>query len=256
MKALIRLTLILTALGLARPAAWALTDTEAIAGRLVLRHYADAVVTVKAVVILKITMDQRYVPPQENKVDITGTVISPNGLVVTSLSSIDAKTMFDALRAKFVGTGGAVLLASSETKDLKLRLGDGTEVPAKIVGRDADHDLIFLAPVTPPPRPLTFVNLGDTPAAAVVLADYFELSRMPDGLLRAPAVQPCTVIGIVERPRRMFLVNTGNLGCPVFDAQGHVLGVCLHYLTDGLPSGNVVEPAGDIVEAVSQLGQP
>jgi Trypsin-like peptidase domain len=252
MKALTRLTLVLVTFGLARPAAWALPDAAATAGRLILRHNADAVVAVKAMVILKITMDQRYIPPQENKVDVTGTVISPTGLTVTSLSSIDPKALFDAIRAKLMG-GGGVQLSQSETKDLKLRLGDGTEVPAKLVGKDAERDLAFLAPVSPPARPFTYVNLADAPAAAVVLADYFELSRMPEGLLRAPVVRPCAVIGIVERPRRMFLVSTDGLGCPIFDPQGHVLGISLLFLTDGVPSGKVVIPAGDIADSASQI---
>jgi len=53
-----------------------------------------------------------------------------------------------------------------------------------------------------------------------------------------------TVIGIVERPRRLLLVSTDmypdTLGCPVFDADGRVLGISLHIVEKGLPKGTVV----------------
>jgi hypothetical protein len=253
MKALTRFALVLVALALARPPAQALPDAAATAGRLLLRHYADAVVTVKATVILNITIDQHYVPPQENKIDLSGTVIAPTGLTVTSLSSLDPKALFEVIRSKFAG--GGVQLTNSEMKDLKLRLGDGTEVPAKIVWRDADRDLAFLAPTGAPGRTYTSVNLADAPAAAVVLADYYEVSRMPEGLLRTAVVRPSTVIGIIERPRRLFLVDTESLGCPILDPQGHVLGVLLHFMAKGLPAGNTVVPAGDIADSASQISQ-
>jgi hypothetical protein len=255
MKALTRFALVLVALALARPPAQALPDAAATAGRLILRHYADAVVTVKATVILKITVEGRFVPPQENKIDIAGTVIAPTGLTVTSLSSIDPKVLFESIRAKLMGGGAGVQLSQSETNDLKLRLGDGTEVPAKIVWRDADRDLAFIAPTGAGGRTFACVNLAEAPAAAVVLGDYYELARLPEGLLRTPVVRSSTIIGIIERPRRMFLISTEGLGCPIFDPQGHVLGVSLYFVVKGLPSGNVVVPAGDIAESASQISQ-
>ncbi len=255
MKALTRFFLILIAFAFARPAAQALPDAAATAGRLILRHNADAVVAVKATVILKVTMDDHYVPPQENKVDILGTVIAPTGLTVASLSSIDPRALFEVFRSKMQGGGSGLQLGQTEFNDIKLRFGDGTEVAAKIVWRDADRDLAFLAPTGTPGRTYAFVNLGDAPAGAVVLADYYEVSRMPEGLLRAAVVRPATVIGIIERPRRLFLVDTEGLGCPIFDPQGHVLGIMLHFMTKGVPSGNAVVPAGDIADSASQISQ-
>ena len=148
-------------------------------------------------------------------------------------------------------------LGQSELKAVRLRLPDGTEVPAKVVWKDAAHDVALLAPedaAAAARRPFTWVNLNDAPEAAMLLGNYYHLSRLPEAMQRTPLVRPCTVTGIIERPRRLLLVSTdwfGDvLGCPVFDAQGRVLGICLRYLVDGTPRGIVVVPAADIAEVV------
>jgi hypothetical protein len=88
----------------------------------------------------------------------------------------------------------------------------------------------------------------------MLLGNYYHLSRLPEAMQRTALVRPCTVTGIIERPRRLLLVSTdwfGDvLGCPVFDAQGRVLGICLRTLVDGMPRGIVVVPAADIAAVV------
>jgi hypothetical protein len=46
-----------------------------------------------------------------------------------------------------------------------------------------------------------------------------------------------------------------TLGCPVFDADGRVLGISLHIVEKGLPKGTVVAPAADLA-AVIALASP
>jgi hypothetical protein len=41
------------------------------------------------------------------------------------------------------------------------------------------------------------------------------------------------------------------LGCPVFDANGRALGICLHILDKGLPKGTVLAPAVDLAAAIA-----
>lgn len=236
------------------PPARALPENEAAPGRLILRHLADAVVTIKATVTLNITVDERAIPPQDNKVDVSGTMITPTGIVVTSLNAIDPRAYFEALRSRAPG-GSEVKLSQSAYKELKLVFGDGTEMPAKMLWKDADRDVALLAPVAPLPagRTVTYVNLNDAPASAIVLGSYFELSRMGEALKRAPVVRPSTVIGIIERPTRMLLVSTYSVGCPVLDVQGHALGICLRLIVDDAVAGTVVVPSSDIVDIVSQM---
>lgn len=258
MKLTIRPLVVCTALALAAlPDIRALSDAEAAAGRLIFRKYADAVVVVKLSMSLKITVGDRVLPPNDNKVDINGTVIESSGLTVTSLSAIDPRVIFDAVRPQLAPPGVPVQLGQTELKGVRLRLADGTEVPAKVVWKDAARDVALLAPedaAAAGQRTFTWVNLNEAPEAAMLLGNYYHLSRLNEAMQRIPQMRPCTITGIVERPRRLLLVTTEGftdaLGCPVFDAQGRVLGICLRYMADGAVKGTVVVPAADVADIV------
>jgi len=254
MKIAPTLVLILAVSAVVAPVSQAMPDSEATPGRLLLRRYADAIVTVKGSVIFRATMDDRALPAQENKIDVSGTVVTPTGLTVTSLSLVDPKTLFDNLRAK-IPSGQDLKLIQGDFQNLRLAFGDGTELPAKIVWRDADHDVALLAPTDPLPagRTLTCVNLNEAPAAAIVLGTYFQVSRASEAMRRMPVVYPCTVIGIAERPRRMIIVNTDAVGCPIFDLQGRALGICLRLVVKNEFSGVVVVPSSDLVDIENQI---
>jgi hypothetical protein len=261
MKLTLRTLIVFATLVLAAsPRLGALPDAEAAAGRVIVRRYADAIVAVKATANLKIIVSDRAMPPTDTKIDVNGTVITPAGLTVTSLSAIDTKAIFEAMRSQMPSGGMGVELGPSDFKGLRLRLADGTEVPAKVVWRDADRDLALLAPdgaAAAGGRTFTFVNLNEAPEAAIVLGNYYHLSRLGDAMQRLPIMRPSTVNGIIERPRRLLLISTDSftdaVGCPVFDTQGRVLGICLRYMVNGLPKGAVVVPAADVAEVVSQM---
>jgi len=243
----------------ASPHLRALPEAEATAGRLIVRRYADAVVVVKLSMILKISVGDRPPASSEQKIDLNGTVLSPDGLTVTSLSAIDPKVLFESVRPQLAPPGIGVDLESSELKSVRLRLADATEVPAKVVWRDAARDLAFLVPDHPLSggRTFTCVNPREAPEAAMLLGNYYHLSRLPEALQRAAIIRPCTITGIIERPRRVLLVSTDYfgdiLGCPVFDAQGRVVGICVRFLVDGSPKGIVVVPSADVTAAAGQM---
>ena len=250
------LALLLALTAAVAPAGRAMPESEATPGRLILRRYADAIVTVRGSVVLNVAMDERSLPAQESKLEVSGTVITPTGLVVTSFSLTDPKAIFESMRAKLPG-GQNFKLAQSSYKDLRIVFGDGTELPVQVVWRDADRDVAMLAPANslPAGRTLTCVNLNAAPAGAVVLGAYFEVTRAGEVLHRTPMVLPCTVFGIVERPRRMLLMNTEAVGCPIFDTQGRALGICLRLVVNNEFSGYVVVPSSDLVDIASQITQ-
>ena len=260
MKLTILPLVVCTALALAAaPDVRAMSDAEAVAGRLIFRKYADAVVVVKLSMFLTVTVGERAMPPHENKVEINGTMIEPSGLTVTSQSAIDPHVVFDALRAQ-MGSGGMNMeLKTTELKAVRLQLADGTEVPAKVAWKDATRDLALLVPESDAAarqHTFTWVNLNEAPEAAMLLGNYYHLSRLNEAMQRAPVMRSCTITGIIERPRRLLLVSTDwfsdALGCPVFDDQGRVLGVCLRYMVDGAIKGTVVVPAADVAEMIGQ----
>jgi hypothetical protein len=240
------------------PCARALPESEATAGRLLARRYVDAIVGVKGSVFMKITIGLRSIPPTERKIDVSATVISASGLTLTSLSAVDPRELFESMRGQLNTGADPLELGQTDFKNLRLRMTDGTEIPAKIVWKDSEHDLVLLSPdgAAAGNRTFSFVDLNQATDSASLLGDYFHLSRAGEAFKRVLMVRPCTVIGIVERPRRLLLVTTDMfpdaLGCPIFDSEGRVLGICLNNIDKGRPSGSMVVPATDIAAAIAQ----
>lgn len=257
MKPSFRVVLAVAAAALTAPLVPAMPEAQATAGRLLLRNYADAVVSIKGSITMRVLVNDRSMPFPETKINATGTVISPMGLVVSSLSMVDPHALFESMRAKMPGGGSGVVLGNTQYKDLEIVLGDGTEMDARVAWKDKDRDLVLLAPKSAPSanQSLTYVKLADAVPYATVLGDYFEIARMPAALQSAPAVRPVTVTGIIERPHRVLLTTADAVGCPVFDPKGHVLGICLRVMSDNNPIGLVVVPASAVANDVSQAAQ-
>lgn len=228
----------------------ALAKEEAAAGRALVQRYADAVVAVEMVVTVKLTMGDRAMPPRENKVEVNGTVIAANGLTVTALSSIDPRIALEGMRSM----PGAQKMEVGETeyKEVKLRLANGSEVPAVVVLKDADLDLAFVVPAAEAgARTFPFVALEDA-ADGAVLDQFYSISRASKNLQRTPLVRVSAVTGIMTKPRKLFMLTDQAIGAPIFDAAGKVLGVTTQYLANGRPSGLVTLPAADIAEIAKQ----
>jgi hypothetical protein len=232
--------------------AQAAADKDAAAGRALMQRYADAIVSVELVVTLKLKQGDRELPAREQRVDINGTVISPGGLTVTSLAAVDPQTSLEAMRSG--PPGFRTELVGADFKEVKLRLADGQEIPARFVLKDADLDLAFMAPTPDAPgaqRPFPHVDLAKEVEGAV-LGRYFFVGRAAKTLQRVPIVRATEVIGIVERPRRLYLVSNQSMGTPVFDLNGRVLGISLQHFASGRSSGLIVLPAGDIADMAKQ----
>jgi hypothetical protein len=225
---------------------------DAEAGRALVKRYADAIVGVELVVTMRVKFGDREQPPQERRIEINGTVISAKGLTVTTLAAVDPQVQFDAMRAGSQGGGRMPELVGADFKEVKLRLADGKEVPARFVLKDADLDLAFMAPDTDEPgREYPYVDLTQA-AEGAVLGNYFFVSRASKSLQRVPTVRATEIMGIVEKPRRFFLLTEQSVACPVFESQGRVLGVTLQHFANGRPTGFVVLPAADIADMAKQ----
>ena len=228
-------------------------EADAAVGRELVKRYADAVVGVELVVTIKLKVQGSERPPQEQRIEVNGSVISPSGLTVTSLAEVDPQALFDAVRAG--GGGRGAELVGAEFKEVKLRLADGKEVPARFVLKDADLDLAFMAPDVPPegPKPEfpSYLKL-DEAADGVLLGNYFYVARERKVLQRVPIIRTSEVLGIVEKPRRFYLMTAQALGTPMFDTKGKLLGISLNNFANGRGTGLVVLPAEDIAEIAKQ----
>ena len=153
-------------------------DTRA-AARDVVTKWQAAIVNVRVVLKTRMSMGGREMQSNDDSVDAVGTVIDPSGLTVMSLGSLNPGAMMSKIVGASTGGGGAESRVdiSSEPTELKIRLSDGRELPAKIVLRDEDLDLAFIRPTTKPATPLTAISLADS-AKPVLLEQVVVLSRL------------------------------------------------------------------------------
>ncbi|HVS50954.1 MAG TPA: S1C family serine protease [Opitutaceae bacterium] len=233
----------------------AASAADAAAGRELMKRYADSVVSVELVVTLKVKSGEREAPPREQRVEVNGTVISPSGLTVTSLARVDPQVEFEAMRATMGGR--APELVGIDFKEVKIRLADGKEIPARFVLKDADLDLAFMAPVGGEGAPVEFPSYVKLDAAAEgqLLGTYFFVSRAPKALQRVPLVRASEVMGVIEKPRRFYLLTDEALGSPIFDPSGKVLGITVQNFSGGRSNGLVVLPAADVAEMAKQAAE-
>lgn len=229
---------------------------EAAAGRALVKNHADAIIGIELVATVKIKQGDREMPPREQRIEVNGTVISASGLTVTSLAAVDPQSTIEAMRAA-APAGFRGELVGVDFKEVKLRLANGTEVPARFVLKDADLDLAFMAPVADAPAAqseFAHVKLGNA-VEGEVLNRYFYVSRAIKSLQRTPLVRATEVTGIVEKPRRFYLMTDSSLGTPVLDVEGRLLGITVQHFANGRPAGLVALPAADVAEIAKQAAE-
>ena len=140
----------------------------------------------------------------------SGFIISADGYVVTNNHVITAE-----------GQG--------EVESISVTLPDGSEFPAKLIGRDTSSDLAVLK--ISAGHPLPFVRFGDSKAARV--GDWVIAIGNPFGLggtVTAGIISAVTRItgagGAYDRYIQTdAAINRGNSGGPMFDMKGQVIGI-------------------------------
>jgi hypothetical protein len=198
----------------------------------------------------------------ESEMEIPGFVIDPTGLVVTTNTAIDPMAMFAGMDME--GMGGF----TSKVISAKILTTNGDEIPAKIVLRDSDRNVVFFRPISPVSEPLTFVDLKAGGTARIGDPLYI-LSRLGTVGNRAPQVQSMRVVSVMERPRTLYVADTLGMtmiGNPAFNEQGTPLGlVTMRMGTASRRRGNmfsptenylpVILPAEDVMELARQAPQ-
>lgn len=235
------------------------------AAREVVKKWQAAVVTVRVVLKTRMSMGGREMQSSDDTVETIGTVIDPSGLTVMSLGMLNP----GAMMTKMMGSmgGDQKMEITSEPSDLKMRLPDGREIPAKIVLRDEDLDLAFIRPTAKVDKPLVAVNLSDggTPAT---LDQVVVLSRLGRVGGWAPGAALFDIGAIIEKPRTFFVLSgpAASMGAPAFLPNGKVVGLLtLRQVDAGRPSmmsmmgGTeslgllaVILPAADVLEIAKQ----
>jgi hypothetical protein len=197
---------------------------------------------------------------KETKSEAIGTIVDPSGLVVTSLASIDKGSVVDG---KTVNTpmGPIKLKSTTEIKEVKVIMPDGTELPGDLVMKDVDLGLGFVKVRTDSKEAqgVTFhsINLADSSRGAM-LDDCIGLGRLDENLNREASIITTEITGITTKPRTFYRVMTDTTGCPVFLSTGKLLGISVMRqprsdLGDGsMQMTPVVLPAADVAKVAEQ----
>lgn len=222
-------------------------------GRELFKKHQRAVVTVQ--LVQKVTTG-RGGEAQENKSDVTGTVVDPSGLTVLALSMTDPTEMYRRML-------GDRYKAELEVSDVKILLDDGAEIAAEIVLRDKDLDLAFIRPKAKLATPMAAIDLTKA-SPAQVLDTVVTLNRLGRAAGRAYSASVERISAVVQRPRTFYIPDstmTGTaLGSPAFALDGNVVGILVMRTisaggTAASRSDNatsIILPAEDVLKAAKQ----
>ena len=160
-----------------------------------------------------------------------------------------------------INANGTIVTNNHVVKDAKsvsVTMSDGTELPAKIIGRDPRSDLAVLK--VDAKKPLPFIQLGDS--AKVRPGEWVVAMGNPFGLGGTVTAGIVSAQGrdIGEGPYDQFIqidapINQGNSGGPLFTQDGKVIGVNSAILS---PTGGSIGigfaiPSNMVKTVVSQL---
>jgi serine protease Do len=175
----------------------------------------------------------------------------------------ERRRMVEARGSGFiVDPSGTVITNNHVVKDAKsvsIMLDDGTELAAKVIGRDERTDLAVLK-VDAGSRVLPYIQLGDS--AAVRPGEWVVAMGNPFGLGGTVTAGIVSAKGrdIGAGPYDQFIqidapINQGNSGGPLFNQEGKVVGVNSAILS---PSGGSIGigfaiPANVVKDVVAEL---
>lgn len=220
--------------------------------RQVLKTKQDAIVSIDATLKIDLSSAGRStrLRDSEQEIHIQGAIVHPSGLVVTSHTKLNPVSLL----ADMLSSSGeeSPLAQHSSFTQIKIRLGDGAEIPYRQVLQDADLDLAFLAPkadADPPAR--VFPSIDFSKCDPVNVADaVIILCRFGRALDYTATVGFSQVIAQIEKPRLLYAVQGGytEIGVPAFSVKGNPVGMAV--LKRPPPGSMARRRAGDAATVV------
>ena len=194
-------------------------------------------------------------PPGSPLEDLFKNFLGPKPNTPRHVTSLGSGFIIDA--GGFIVTNNHVI---EDSDQITVSLQDGTQLPARVVGRDTKTDLALLK--VSPKKPLPATHFGDSEKArigdwVIAIGDPFGIgSTVTAGIISARNRN------INAGPYDDFIqtdapINRGNSGGPLFDMDGNVIGINSQIYT---PSGGSVGigfaiPANLAREVTNQLRQ-
>ena len=176
------------------------------------------------------------------------------------------------MRMQSRGGEGSELTFECELRGIKMRLPEGTEVPSRVVLKDEDLDLAFVAPSDPlndaNKKKIAIVAM-ESVKTADVLDSIIQLGRTSKEFNYAPTVQLGHIAAVLTKPRTYYLGASAGLGSPVFSDQGKLTGLVTRFVAADKEAGGdalstalrtsqtpgatrVILPTNDIAKLVDQ----
>jgi hypothetical protein len=233
-------------------------------------QHGPSLVIITGTVKTSMKFQGNAMPGQESRLDTYGVVIDADGTVVTSATLIDSSRMMQkAMRGSSGGGMDTKMEVSSEHTNLRLRLADGTQVPATLALIDADRDLAVLRPDGKDPAAQKLA--GKWPALtaaaaeqAAVLDQVLVIERLPAHFDRQIAVVPGDITAQIAKPRPCWLVRGGSPGGVVLTRDGRCLGLVTIQIGEdvgmstmfSMGSGMAVAPLAEIRELARSAAAP
>lgn len=241
------------------------------AARKIMNDYAKAVVQVEAVLSISAEgpMAGRMGGSQEQKVQITGTVLDKSGLTVVSYISLNPTSAMKNIKVRG-GDGQPMSLSiKGELSDVKIVLPDGTEIPARIVLKDEDLDMAFILPKDTIEKEtseqIQAVDLSKAATKAGRLDQTVRLGRLGKDLNRELVISMDRISAIITKPRTFYILSGAQPGTPVFTADGKLLGIIVFHQKPGGSSASrgragaqgtpMVLPTKDVKKIADQARQ-
>ncbi len=222
-------------------AAQDLADPTAEAARKIQQTYEKSIISLAAVLKFEAKgVEGVGISDQERKAQCLAMIIDPSGLAITALTNLSPQRAMTRIRIR-----SQTLEIDSQVEEVKYRLADGTELPARLLLKDEDLDLAFLAPQKPLDEEtrakIAVIPLAEDAAAPQPLDTVVVLSRGGDDLDYVPMLHLTRISTLLDKPRTIYISDGGMLGTPAFNLQGQLLGIfCRCQKAESPESENVI----------------
>jgi hypothetical protein len=227
------------------------TPDERAAARDLAQKRGDAIIIVMGTLKARMSQGGRDTPAPDQTVRASATVLDPTGLAVVALSAIDPGNII----GKNPNFAAAKMTFTTELVDVKMRLADGKEVPARVVLRDSDLDLLFVRPTTAPASPMAAVDAASARLAALDPVIIVQRFGEATGWKVGAAVGAVELV--VDSPRTFYQVavtTTGNItGATAFDVKGQFAGVMTLRATEDAKASALNGMQGTMLQTLGMI---